>query len=193
MEITYIENLFPYQMFKDLIDVIENEDWHKLDDIEPNLELGRRSMRAHVDHVNNGTYEKFLIDKIDYLKENGLGLRGVTLVEYNSKYGQPNLPPHFDGDVTDVIVNYQLDSNTNWGVGVNEEVYTLVDNSAVIFNPNEDIHWRPIKEFQEGEYVRMAFFRFWNKDNPSDYSDRRYGQTDPIFDKVKAIRESGTV
>ena len=31
----------------------------------------------------------------------------ATYVEYNSKYGSPSLPPHFDGDSNDLIINYQ--------------------------------------------------------------------------------------
>ena len=110
-------------------------------------------------------------------------------VEYNLKYGNPNLPPHFDGDQTDVILNYQLDSNTSWSCGVNTEVFDMENNSALIFSPNANVHWRPHKEFKEGEFVRMIFFRFINTKRKSDYSHLRLSLNDPVFDDMNELRE----
>lgn len=111
-------------------------------------------------------------------------------VVYSSEYGQPNLPPHFDGDDTEFVVDFQLESNTRWDLGVDLETYQLEDNSAVIMSPNEHIHWRPHKEFKDGEYVTMLFFRFFNPVETSDYSHMALQQSDPIFDEVKAFRDS---
>jgi hypothetical protein len=110
-------------------------------------------------------------------------------VEYNLKYGNPNLPPHFDGDDTEIILNYQLDSNTSWACGVNTEVFDMEDNSALIFSPNANVHWRPHKEFKEGEFVRMIFFRFINTRRNSDYSHLRLSLNDPVFDDMNELRE----
>jgi len=113
-------------------------------------------------------------------------------VEYNEKYGEPNLLPHFDGDTTDYIIDYQLESNTNWSLGVDLDIFPLEDNSAVFFNPNQYPHWRPQKIFYPGEYVRMMFFRFFNPDNPSDYSHLPNHPDDPVFAEVRAFRDSLT-
>ena len=110
-------------------------------------------------------------------------------VEYNSKYGIPNLPPHFDGDDTEIIVNYQLDSNTSWGCGVNTTVFEMENNSALIFSPNANVHWRPHKEFQWGEFVKMIFFRFVDPNKESDYSHLRLDINDPVFDNANELRE----
>lgn len=109
-------------------------------------------------------------------------------VDYSSKYGQPNLPPHFDGDYNAVIVDYQYKSNTTWGLGVGTEVFELRDNEALIFNPNEYPHWRPHKTFQDGEFVTMAFFRF--PEDGVDYSSKRYSQDHEIFDEARKVRDS---
>ena len=114
----------------------------------------------------------------------------AVCVKYSAKYGQPNLPPHFDGDTNDLIINMQLESNTSWDIGLNLETYTLKDNSAVIFNGNTEIHWRPHKEFKEGEYVKMLFIRFYNTENRSDYSYLPNYPSDPVFDKARAFRDS---
>jgi hypothetical protein len=126
---------------------------------------------------------------VDTLSETKLSLKHSMYVEYNNKYGIPNLPPHFDKDDGDLIVNYQLISNTSWGVGIGLEVYRLEDNSAVIFNGNTDIHWRPHKEFKDKDYIRMIFFRFHNRENPSDYSKLPENQSDIAFSEAINLRE----
>lgn len=109
-------------------------------------------------------------DHLQLSASNRLSLKVNPIsVEYRAEYGNPHLPPHFDRDDTDYILDYQLDSNTQWPLGVDRNVYPLENNSAVGFNPNGNIHWRPLKTFQPGEYVRMIFFRFHNHDNPSNY------------------------
>lgn len=114
----------------------------------------------------------------------------VLSVEYNSQYGKPNLPVHFDGDDQDLIFNFQLSSNISWDLGVNCETYQLKDNSAVIFNPNLNSHWRPKKEFKDGDYVAMIFFRFQKINNKTDYSHLALTQDDPIFKEANDFRNS---
>lgn len=104
-------------------------------------------------------------------------MSGIVYVEYNNLYGEPNLPPHFDEDRNDLIINYQLSSNTSWDVGVGLKNYQLEDNTALLFNGNKNIHWRPKKIFNDGEYVRMLFFRFCKREDPSVYP--------VISDKIK--------
>ncbi len=113
-------------------------------------------------------------------------------VEYSNKYGSPNLPPHFDRDSNEFIINYQLASspNTVWPVGVNCQTYPLTDNSAVGFNPNTNVHWRPHKTLAPGEYVQMIFFRFYDPVNLADYSYLPNHSDDPIFTEVSAFRDS---
>jgi hypothetical protein len=119
-----------------------------------------------------------------------MSLRSLMAVEYNNKYGDPSLPPHFDGDTTEIIVDFQISSNTSWGIGLNLEVFELEDNSAVIFNPNTNIHWRPIKSFEDGEYVQMIFFRFNDPNNVVEHLEARYSQDHEVFREVREFRES---
>lgn len=118
-------------------------------------------------------------------------LSSATYVEYNSKYGNPSLPPHFDGDSSDLIINYQLLSNTRWPIGVDFDVYDLKNNSAVLFNPNKNVHWRPRKSFSDGEFVKMIFFRFQNSKNIADYSHlSAYWPDNKIFDDITKFIDS---
>jgi hypothetical protein len=114
----------------------------------------------------------------------------VLYVEYNNKYGNPDLPPHFDADKNEFIFDYQLESNTSWDLGVNMDVHAMEDNSALVFNPNLNIHWRPVKDFEDGEYVRMVFFRFYNAENPTNYSHMKYTQEHDVFADVISFRTS---
>ena len=114
---------------------------------------------------------------------------GAGCAEYTAKAGEPNLPPHFDGDSTDYIMTYQLSSNKAWPLGVDFNVVTLEDNSGVIFEPNKNIHWRTHTKFEDGEFVRMMFFRF-QRPIMSDYSDMAKDLKDPIFDDINEFRDS---
>jgi hypothetical protein len=114
---------------------------------------------------------------------------GFSGADYNNQYGEPNLPPHYDGDTNDLIFNYQLSSNTSWGIGVDLEVYELEDNSAVVFHPNKNAHWRPIKKFNDGEHVHMLFFRFYDKNETNDYSYLPNHPLDPVFKDINELRD----
>jgi hypothetical protein len=103
-----------------------------------------------------------------------LEMGATTYVKYSIDHGQPNLPPHLDRDNSEIIVNYQYGSNTVWPLGVNKDLYEISNNSALIFNPNTNIHWRPIKNFESGEFVEMIFFRFVEKKDNKVVSDYTY-------------------
>ena len=119
-----------------------------------------------------------------------LTLSSVTCVEYSNKYGEPNLPIHWDHDNTDIIINYQFESNTSWKIALDYDLYELEDNSALIFNPNTLLHWRPHKIFKDDEFVKMIFFRFINLQNPSDYSHLDYTTGHEIFKEIEEFRSS---
>lgn len=119
-----------------------------------------------------------------------LSISHALYVQYSGKYGKPNLPPHFDGDTNDLIINIQLESNTRWDLGLNLETYTLEDNSALVFNGNKEIHWRVHKEFKDDEFVSMLFVRFYNSENRSDYSHLPNHPDNQVFDDVRRLRDS---
>ncbi len=137
------------------------------------------------------TLESDLLNKVNtLLNESFVEVRATLSVEYSLEYGKPDLPPHFDGDDTDLIVNYQFESNTDWPLGIDAELIELEDNSALLFNPNSNVHWRPLKTFEKDEYVKMIFFRFRNPTAPSDYSHLRFYSENPIFDEAQRARKT---
>jgi hypothetical protein len=128
--------------------------------------------------------------RVEKLVSRKLDLIGEAFAEYSSKYGQPNLPPHFDGDNNSLIIDYQYKSNTSWGLGVDTTIFEMEDNKAIIFNPNEYPHWRPRKVFADGEFITMIFFRFPDRSGKTDYSHMRMNQEDEIFADIRKIRDA---
>ncbi len=182
MSIHKINNIFSQEEIDFLYQTIESKE------IVPNGELGRLQVENARDGLNNNTVDK-LENIIKNFTDIPLQIGSATYVEYNSLYGKPNLPPHVDGDTNDLILNIQIESNTNWDIGLNLQTYEIEDNSALVFNPNKEIHWRVHKEFKDGEYVRMLFIRLFNPDNPSDYSYLPHRQDDEMFKHVRAFRD----
>ena len=86
----------------------------------------------------------------------------VIYAEYSTATGgQPKLNAHFDiSQARSLILDYQLESNTLWGIGVEDKIFDLKDNSGILFDPTAKIHYRPQKNFLDGEFVKLLFFRF---------------------------------
>jgi hypothetical protein len=184
MPITLINNIFS----KDDIDHINktiSDSGFKI-----SLNLGRRRTKDNLkDTLSPKIIDKFY-DIVKNITDTPLTMTGVMSVEYSCLYGRPNLPPHFDGDSNEIIINMQVSSNTSWDIGLNLEVYSMEDNSALIFNPNKEIHWRTHKEFKEGEYVRMLFVRFCNLEEIKDNSELfNLSKDDPIFKDIIDLRD----
>lgn len=183
MSIIRAENIFSQEELSFIKNEIEKND------IEADINLGRKYMgmihNLFSEEINNKMYA-IAKEATDI----PLKLEHAMVVEYSSEYGTPNLPPHFDGDTNDLIINMQLESNTSWDIGLNTETYAIKDNSAVVFNGNTEVHWRPRKSFKEGEYVRMMFVRFCKPENRSDYSYLPMNQTDNIFSDARKVRDS---
>jgi hypothetical protein len=183
MGITKINNIFSWEQMQFINEALSTYDTY--DDYT----LGR----IYVDDMKN-SFTQEIKDKlykiVDDITDAPLVIDHALYAEYNGKYGQPNLPPHFDGDTNDLIINIQLSANTRWDLGLNLETYQLEDNSAMVFNGNTEIHWRPHKEFQDGEYVKMLFVRFYNSSRRSDYTHLPMNQIDEVFKEVREYRDS---
>jgi len=91
----------------------------------------------------------------------------AVYAEYSGKHGTPSLGTHFDYGVSEMIFDFQLESNVSWSLGVDFDTYTLQDNEALMFNPVGQAHWRTIKHFSEDDYVRMIFFRCFRENADS--------------------------
>jgi len=114
----------------------------------------------------------------------------VAYAEYNNLHGNPNLPPHYDNDGNVLVVDYQLKANTSWNLGVNLKSYPLQDNSALIFNANQHVHWRPHKIFKDDEYVKMLFFRVHDPKNNINHFYPDNNENNESIKEARRFRDS---
>jgi hypothetical protein len=115
------------------------------------------------------TFSDSIIEKITNIandlidsESDRVRLTSVQYTEYSGDMlGNPSLGIHFDGGQDcNLILDYQLESNTSWGIGIDEDVYVLSDNELLVLKPVTQIHYRPIKKFNSGDLLRMIFFKF---------------------------------
>jgi hypothetical protein len=183
MSIARIDNIFSQEEIDHIESVIAERD----------ANLHTRLGRLKFFNIEGYLLPEIINKLNDIAKDNSdlpLKMTHAMSVEYSLLYGNPNLPPHFDGDTNDLIINIQLKSNTVWDIGLNLQTYTLSDNSALVFNANKEIHWRVHKEFKDGEYVKMMFVRFFNSENRSDYSYLPGDPNNEIFKEAREFRDS---
>jgi hypothetical protein len=101
-----------------------------------------------------------IADDLDGPNHHSIKAHGIMAVEYSGKYGRPVLRSHKDGGDSSLMINYQLESNTSWDLCIDDEIYTLGDNDALVMDPVRQLHSRVDKTFAEGEFLKMVFFRF---------------------------------
>lgn len=175
MNVKVIKNILSNEDISTIMSVIDEElasrtISHK--DLEGNkdhgtLEIEYWKERGRID-IRNPKIPQSIIDKFcDVVKENmikplPMGFDFVIHAEYSTRSGgNPKLIPHFDISMgATLILDYQLESNVSWGIGVESTVFDLEDNSGILFDPLEYIHYRPVKTFKDGEFVKMLFLRF---------------------------------
>ena len=179
-----ITNVLSKENHEQLKDVVRNIDKSGL---EVHDEYGRLVMHFETPaNVLKAIYE--IVQSIT--SEELVVKNSAMAVTYSKEYGVPNLPPHFDGDDTEMLFNYQIDSNTSWPLGYGTKSFIMKDNDVLMLQPNKKPHWRPKKEFQDGEYVTMLFVRFVKKTDRVTYDHLRLSINDPAFDEVYEYMKS---
>jgi len=121
---------------------------------------------ARIDLQNLKIPEKIINEISQKLVENNLigykYCKSSTVMMYNKNLGNPKLTEHIDKteDKDTIMVDYQLESNTDWGIRVEDVNYVLSDNQALIFWGNQQRHSRSFKKFNDKEFVTNIIFRF---------------------------------
>ena len=91
-------------------------------------------------------------------------ISAVMYAEYNLKYGVPDLVPHMDYGNCGIKLDYHIDSNIKWPVIIENREYHLDKNDMLFLYPLDQYHWRPKREWSEGEYTKVIFFEFLTPD-----------------------------
>ena len=143
----------------------------EIDQIYENIESPYREyvMEKYGQKVSDFWMPASSLEKIIQYCEEISGIAGLKLEAYQySRYEKfvmedgtvsyPNLTPHFDTfEEPRFTFDYQMSGNTSWPIVVEGKEFTLENNQAVTFAGTHQIHWRPKKIFEEGEYIDMIF------------------------------------
>jgi len=127
--------------------------------------------------------EKIMDSYVYPIYKDEIKLAHYSYLDYDMKYGEgkyfPSLPPHIDAANTLVTFNYCLDTNIDWEIYIDNVPYSLKAGDAIIFSAINQVHWRPKREWQEGEFCEIISFDY----SPSD--DWRFtGGEDPLDERI---------
>jgi len=117
----------------------------------------------------------------------------VIYAEYSKRSGgNPMLNPHFDvSDNPTLFLDYQLDSNTSWPIIVEDDSFDLKNNDSLLFESVQNIHYRPVKNFLDEEFVKMLFFRFSTSTSLQEKTNEDYKRLYEIEIKYDLSKNMG--
>jgi hypothetical protein len=127
-----------------------------------------------------------LINEINRITKKDFFLYSVQYTEYVGDLNEnPSLGIHSDNGIAEYTLDYQLESNTNWAVGIDDNVYEIEDNDILLLKSITTLHYRPVKKFKKNDYIKMILFRFVEKDIPKyekpEFDDIKLNKIQDIF------------
>ena len=158
----YIKNFIKEKF--DALEIISRSEQEMMTKIHSeNIQIEEALGRARYQIKEHDLRDDILITINNLAKKynNKSVLNSMTFASYSNKYGMPKLPPHIDKHDNNVSMFYQLQSNTEWPLFVQQESSILLDNETLILNTRNVVHWREPKVFQDGEFVNMIFFTYY--------------------------------
>lgn len=179
-----IDNFLPNDIYNNITQYIDDEltkkEWvsthrnesinrHNNNKVKINTDLGRIRLEIKPEP----TLLKYIEDYAQQYKEN-ITFQHAYFVEYNKKYGIPNLPPHVDSTDSGVTIIYQFKSNVVWKSMVEGKEIELKDNQGYWINVRDQAHWRRPHIFNDGDFIQMIFFHFHDPDNVFEMPDAHF-------------------
>lgn len=119
----------------------------------PNIDLLPDEIKAKLSDIALYHYKK------------PLKLHAVAFGRYSKEFGIPKLGPHIDEVPSQFTLDYQLDGNISWPLNIEGKEYVLKNNNAVVFEGEVVLHWRPEREFKDGEFLDLMWFQFLDNDH----------------------------
>lgn len=153
--------------------------------------LGRLRYQIPFHELRNDILETFY--NIAHRFNSKLKLNSTTFAIYSNKYGKPKLPPHMDKHDSNFTMFYQVSSNIEWPLFIQQESETLQNNEALLLNTKNTIHWRYPRIFSDGEYTSMIFLHFEDGSKSMLTVQERYDICEPwkkIYNEIM-IKEYG--
>lgn len=116
-------------------------------------------------------------------------LSHFSYLGYDGKYSDyevpPALPPHIDAANTLLTFNFQLGGNIDWDIYVDGERHELKTGDALVFSAVNQVHWRPKRVWQKGDFTEILTVNF------SPHDDWRFDPNgiDPLQAYPELIEE----
>jgi hypothetical protein len=135
--------------------------------------------RSQIEFIVPSDIENKLLELAkSFVDDPDLTLTHYQYLDYYGKYGKgnsPNLPPHLDVEnyYTKVSIDYQMASNIDWAIVVEDESFTLKDNEVLVFEAGERIHWREPIILKENDRCEVIVFHFSNKFEHQPYAEKQ--------------------
>ena len=123
---------------------------------------------------------------LEYVDDPDLELTHYQYLDYYGKYGNgnsPMLPPHLDTEnyYTKVSIDYQMSSNIDWAIVVEDDSFILKNNEVLVFEASERIHWREPIILKEQDRCEVIVFHFSNKHDHAPYAEKQMSQEERKF------------
>ena len=189
---TYLKLKDFLQNHFDSKEIVKKEDIVDMDtfkDVYIDNRVGRAVCTIDSDNIDKSIISPF----IEYAKSFNPDaiLDFISYVVYDNQYGFPQLVPHYDRPSNVCfLLDYQVDSNTSWDLVVDGAPYSMSDNDMITMNVTSQVHWRDPKVFLDGEYVKVIFFSFIDKDLDVYNIKRSPSEIDKSFSMYKMACES---
>jgi hypothetical protein len=179
----FIKNVFSKTEIDYLKAMFKQKETLKLYTFRP--DTGRISMT-----MTPNSIKPEIIAKVQEIIRNTYGkdyeIKDIGFQRYKLEYGLPILAPHIDNQKSQVVFDYQIESNKKWDLVVEGESISLNDNDAVVFEGEKDVHWRNPVHFKSNEYVSMVNFNAVDKHHWSNFT-----KIDPVGpEELQKIRTS---
>lgn len=188
-----IKNIFSESEIKDLYDLIDNV----------NIEEKTFVQKIFCHRAYFVDLPDSVINKIKATAEKNFGpnieMTEVSFARYSyDMYSDglanvpPSLYPHCDNAFHEprLTIDFQIKSNIDWPIIVEEREYLIKDNEALSFSGTHQVHWRPHVEWQEHNFVDLIFTHFSPKgvlpkvlDNDTEYHNRMKKLSQYYLDK----------
>ena len=122
-----------------------------------------------------------------------------SYLSYNQEHSpgvNPKLPPHYDSDnyFTKLTLDYQLDSNIDWPMVIEDKHFSLEYGDLLVFWGAGQAHWRDPILFKEGDNTEVLTMHFATQkdfeelNGPARAQEKRDARlaswkADPVFAK----------
>jgi hypothetical protein len=162
---------------------VEKEEYMSMDRFDPRIMT--HMSRMVIEFQCTKEAEDIMDSYVLPVYKEPIKLGHYSYLDYNMKYGEgkyfPSLPPHIDAANTLVTFNYCLDTNIDWDVYVDNKPYALKAGDALVFSAINQVHWRPKREWQEGDFCEILTFDYsplddWRFTHGNDPLDPRFNK-----------------